>query len=187
MKKIPTMFQRDWNGNKSLVIDQPHKDCAWVFAGEGWPTRKLDGTSCLVDGGRLYKRRELRNGDAEPEGFFKSSYDEETGKTVGWVPVTTEPSDQYHRVAFKGDEVNGTYELVGPKVQGGIEGYDAHVLIAHADGALHLNNSEVPRTFAGLSAWLAGQNIEGIVWHHEDGRMAKIKLKDFGLKREGKV
>jgi hypothetical protein len=26
-------------------------------------------------------------------------------------------------------------------------------------------------------------NIEGIVWHHPDGRMAKIKGKDFGIKR----
>jgi hypothetical protein len=26
-------------------------------------------------------------------------------------------------------------------------------------------------------------NIEGIVWHHSDGRMVKIKAKDFGIKR----
>lgn len=24
--------------------------------------------------------------------------------------------------------------------------------------------------------------IEGLVWHHDDGRMAKIKRRDFGLK-----
>jgi hypothetical protein len=28
-------------------------------------------------------------------------------------------------------------------------------------------------------------NIEGIVWHHPDGRMAKLKLRDFGVKRAG--
>ena len=27
--------------------------------------------------------------------------------------------------------------------------------------------------------------VEGIVWHHPDGRMVKIKTKDFGLKRAG--
>lgn len=59
MKKIPTMFDRDWNGDRSKVVNVPHKDCSWVFAGEGWPTRKIDGTSCLVDDGQLYKRREL--------------------------------------------------------------------------------------------------------------------------------
>ena len=31
---------------------------------------------------------------------------------------------------------------------------------------------------------IVGENrldIEGIVWHHPDGRMAKIKRRDFGL------
>jgi hypothetical protein len=41
-----------------------------------------------------------------------------------------------------------------------------------------------PRDFDGLRTWLAGKDIEGIVWHHPDGRMAKIKLRDFGLKRQ---
>jgi hypothetical protein len=28
-------------------------------------------------------------------------------------------------------------------------------------------------------------DIEGLVFHHPDGRMAKIKLRDFGMKRGG--
>jgi hypothetical protein len=33
--------------------------------------------------------------------------------------------------------------------------------------------------------YLASQNIEGIVYHHPDGRMAKIKATDFyHLKRQ---
>lgn len=40
-----------------------------------------------------------------------------------------------------------------------------------------------PRDFDGLRAWLDGKDIEGIVFHHPDGRMAKIKLRDFGLRR----
>jgi hypothetical protein len=35
-----------------------------------------------------------------------------------------------------------------------------------------------------LKAYLAYKDIEGIVWHHSDGRMVKIKGKDFGLKRK---
>jgi hypothetical protein len=185
LKKIPTMFDRDWSGDRSKVVDVPHKDCAWVFAGEGWPTRKIDGTSCLVDGGQLYKRRELKKGGTEPTGFSRADYDEETGKTVGWMPVTDEPRDKYHREAFKPGLPNGTYELVGPKIQGGIEGYPESTLVPHDSGALHLDANEVPRTFSGLRDWLAGKNIEGIVWHHADGRMAKIKLRDFGHKRTG--
>lgn len=26
-------------------------------------------------------------------------------------------------------------------------------------------------------------NVEGVVWHHPDGRMVKIKTRDFGLTR----
>lgn len=182
MKKIPTIFDRDWNGDRSRVLDVPHPDCGWVFAGEGKATRKLDGTCCMVRDGKLYKRRELRKGDTAPAEFEKADFDEETGKTVGWVPVGDGPDDRWHLEAWafvKGLCADGTYELVGPKIQGNPEGYDSHMLSPHG---LHEING-VPRTFEELKEWLATQNIEGIVFHHPDGRMAKIKLRDFGLKR----
>lgn len=183
MKKIPTMFDRDWDGDRSRVVNVPHKDCAWVLAGEGVATRKLDGTSCLVRSGVLYKRRELRKGDAVPPLFEEADYDAETGKTVGWVPVEpASPGDRYHAEAF-GDGAgiaDGTYELVGPKVQGNPERYASHELVSHSSLAM---NEQPPRDFDGLRAWLDGKDIEGIVFHHPDGRMAKIKLRDFGLKR----
>jgi hypothetical protein len=50
MKKIPTIFERDWEGDRSKVLDKKNPECAWVFAGEGKATRKLDGTSCLIRG-----------------------------------------------------------------------------------------------------------------------------------------
>jgi hypothetical protein len=37
--------------------------------------------------------------------------------------------------------------------------------------------------FDGLRAWLAERDIEGLVFHHSDGRMAKIRKADFGLAR----
>lgn len=183
MKKIPTAFERDWHGDRSRVIDQAHKDCGWVFLGEGVATRKLDGTSCLVRDGHLYKRRELRPGDATPEAFELASFDDETGKSVGWVPVGDGPEDRYHREAFAdGPRTDGTYELIGPKVQGNPEHVERHMLIMHGTG-LAGPIEGVPRDFAGLREWMTGQDIEGIVWHHPDGRMAKLKLRDFGLKR----
>jgi hypothetical protein len=40
----------------------------------------------------------------------------------------------------------------------------------------------VPLTFAGLRDWLlARPHYEGIVWHHPDGRRAKLKHRDFAL------
>ena len=187
MKKIPTLFERDWNGDRSRVVDQVHAGCEWVLAGEGWGTRKLDGTCCMVRSGRPYKRRELRAKDKEPTGFETVDVDAETRKTVGWVPVGDGPEDRWHRDAFSragGDLPDGTYELVGPKVQGNPEGEAEHKLIAHDSATLRYGaDQEPPRTFGGLSAWLDGADIEGIVWHHPDGRMAKIKKRDFGLKR----
>lgn len=184
MRKIPTIFDRDWNGDRGRVVDKPHPDCGWVFAGEGVATRKLDGTCCLVRGGALLKRRELRRGERAPAGFEQEGHDAETGKTVGWVPVGEGPEDRWHREAFGGGTgfADGTYELLGPKVQGNPEGFLQHALVAHADPALVIAEP-VPRDFAGLAAWLAGQDMEGLVFHHPDGRMGKIKLRDFGLKR----
>jgi hypothetical protein len=183
LKKIPTLFDRDWDGDRSRVVNVPHKDCGWVFAGEGEATRKIDGTSCRVLDGKLFKRRELRPGDATPPDFELASHDDETGKTVGWVPVGDGPDDRYHREAFAdGPHADGTYELVGPKVQGNPERVDRHMLIMHGTGYAGILDG-VPRDFDGLREWLADKDIEGVVWHHPDGRMAKIKLRDFGHKR----
>jgi hypothetical protein len=181
MQKIPTLFERDWAGDKSRVIDKIHPGCEWVAAGEGIATRKIDGTSCMVRDGKLYKRRELRLQDCTPPDFEKISFDEETGKSVGWVPVGDGPEDKWHRAAFTGDLRNGTYELVGPKVQGNAEGFVEHVLVSHQNTGLH---PDAPRTFYGLREWFEGRDIEGIVFHHQDGRMCKIKKRDLGLKRK---
>lgn len=182
MKKIPTIFERDWAGDRSRVTATPHPDCGWVFAGEGTATRKLDGTSCMVRGGKLYKRRELREGDRIPPDFELATQDEETGKAVGWVPVGDGPEDRWHREAMVDGLPDGTYELIGPKVQSNAESQHTHVLIRHGDGIAGPLDS-VPVTFDALAEWLSGQDIEGVVWHHADGRMAKIKKRDFGLKR----
>lgn len=181
MKKIPTMFERDWDGDRSRVLDKPHPDCGWVFDGEGVATRKLDGTSCLVRAGKLYKRRELRAGQIIPHDFEIVETDEETGKTVGWVPVGDGPEDRWHREAVASlPIVDGTYELVGPKIQGNPEGYPLHALVRHNT---LLIDAYIERTFAGIRAFLEANDFEGIVFHHFDGRMAKIKKRDFGLKR----
>jgi hypothetical protein len=184
MKKIPTVFERDWNGDRSRVVDQVHAGCEWVIAGEGVATRKVDGTCCLIDGGMFYKRRELRSTEAVPTDFVEAGRDAETGKIVGWMPVGDGPEDRYHREAWNAAGIlpDGTYELIGPKIQGNPERSKGHLLVCHGHGTAGVI-ADVPRSFDGLSRWLADQDIEGIVFHHPDGRMAKIKLRDFGLRR----
>lgn len=178
MKKIPTIFVRDLSKQPAIVTSEWKAGCEWVRDGEGVATLKHDGTCCLVRDGTLYKRREFKEGQPEPAYFEHVNYDEETGKYVGWVPVGDGPDDKYHREAFaSGGFLDGTFELMGPKVQGNHEGYASHILMPH--GKIEL---EAPRTFEELKLFLTERHIEGIVWHHPDGRAAKIKRRDFGLK-----
>lgn len=183
MNKIPTLFERDWNGDKSRVINQIHQGCEWVASGEGVATRKLDGTCCLIRTGKLFKRREVKRGQSAPPDFELVHQDEETGKSVGWVPVGDTPEDRWHREAFNSALPDGTYELVGPKIQGNPEGFTMHILVSHRETEFYENT---PRQFDEMREWLREKDIEGLVFHHTDGRMAKIKLRDFGISRRAK-
>lgn len=184
MEKIISLFQRNHDGDR-LVRDEVTPGVEWVTHGEGVATQKFDGTCCLISLGVLYKRYEVKRGKTSPDNFESaSSVDPNTGKQQGWVPVGDGPEDKYHREAFQG-QANGTYELCGPKVQGNPEQLKSHVLLRHGDVMANspLLQSVVPRSFNELAAYFEGVNIEGIVWHHSDGRMVKIKAKDFGIKR----
>lgn len=184
MKKIPSIFKRDPE-NMQRVLNEPTPACAWVFAGEGWPTRKWDGTACLVSQGKLYKRYDCKKGRTPPEGFIPAQDpDEITGHWPGWILVGDGPEDKWHREAINHPDwippmQEGTYELCGPKVQGNPEGLDAHRFFGHGMTGIEGN----PRTFKEIKEFLSQNPMEGIVWHHQDGRMAKIKAKDFGIKR----
>ena len=180
MKKIISVYKRDYDGNH-LVYDEVVEGAEWVLVGEGVATRKWDGTAVLIHEGGLWKRYTLKPGRDEPVGFEPASnVDETTGKREGWVPVGDGPEDKYHREAFAADSYqDGTYELVGPKIQGNAESQGTHSLIQHGVTVLPV----VPRAFDELRDALDGGGIEGIVWHHPDGRMVKIKARDFGVKR----
>lgn len=189
MQKIPTIFERDWEGDKSRVLNKINPECQWVFDGEGIATRKIDGTCCCVIGGRLFKRREVKPGQADPENFRLVTVDAKSGKRMGWVPVDpVDRSDMRHREAFARQDTweNGTYELIGPKVQGNPENVPHHMLVMHGKGlagSLYYATLQM-RTFENLRTWFEGDiAMEGIVFHHPDGRMAKIKARDFGVKR----
>ena len=179
VKKIPTIFKRNPDNMKDL-LNEVNPGCEWVFKGEGLARRKYDGTCCLIKDGKFYKRREIKPDREVPENFILEDHDENTGKSFGWVPVND--SDKWHLEACKNPEghMNGTYELCGPKVQGNPEGLFRHTLIFHSHCDAYLR---APTGFHELNDWLSNENIEGLVWHHPDGRMAKIKKRDFGLKR----
>lgn len=186
VKKIPTIFERDWNGDRSRVLEKINPECDWVFAGDGVATRKYDGTAVLVLDRKLYCRYDAKNGKQAPAGFIPAqmSADPETGHWPGWIPAEI-PQHKWQIKLFERMsellESDETYEACGPHFQGNPEHFPEDTLVLHGSVVM----PDVPRTFAGLSEWFKGKDIEGIVWHHGDGRMAKIKKRDFGLKRDG--
>lgn len=178
MKKIPTVFARDQLDMRH-VTRYPHPDCRWVLDGEGVATRKYDGTCVRFDGQRWWTRREVKPGKTPPHAFEAVEHDEVTGKTVGWEPA--EQSDWraflLEAIEYPGGYQEGTYELCGPRVNRNPEQFERHVLVRH-DIAEEFE--DVPRDFDGLRSWLLDHpQYEGIVWHHPDGRMAKLKRRDF--------
>lgn len=181
MKKIISVFQRNYDGDR-LIRDEIVPGAEWVAAGEGVATRKYDGSCCMVQGGALYKRYDAKHGKTPPDGFIPTQDpDPNTGHWPGWLLVGDGPEDKWFREALKNTHgvYDGTYEACGPHFQSNAEGLEAEYLIRHGIDILHC----FPRTFDGIKEVLASTNIEGVVFHHQDGRMAKVKKRDFGLRR----
>jgi hypothetical protein len=205
MQKIPTLFDRDWAGDKSRVLPVINPAAAWLLEDRGArATRKRHGSAVLYKGGVLWKRHDVRPGRQKPKGWWPAQIepDVETGHWPGWVMIGDGPDDQWHRIAksFDGDHpVEGlTYELCGPKVQGNPEGLDAHYLIRHGTESLpdcprvfvdedtggrghHPVDGTVEALHARLAEYLELTPIEGIVWWGTDGQMVKLKARDFGI------
>lgn len=187
MKKIPTLYVRD-EEDRSLVTEEITDGLDWVLE-EATPTVKWDGTACMWRDGLLYKRRTIRwkqdpTDDFEPCG----KRDPETGKWVGWVLVDLDSKEDAPYLEAAGlYEVtprtfsipDGTYELLGPKIQGNPHKFETHRFVGH--GYLAIPMSLKPTNFSDIRAYLALGGIEGIVWWYENAPVAKIKAKDFGI------
>lgn len=181
MKKIQSLFARNYDTDR-LVRNEIIEGSEWVANGEGFATRKFDGTCCMVEDGKIYKRYDAKQGKTPPQGFIPAQDpDPVTGHYPGWLLCSeTDTADKYFLEAFgKQKFENGTYELCGTKINKNDEKLEGHFLIKHASEVFE----DCPRTFNELKEYLSNRDIEGIVWHHLDGRMVKIKKKDFGFKR----
>lgn len=193
MKKMPSLFDRDYENRAEdgghKVVDRVLPAARWVAEGEGVATRKWDGLAALVKDGSYFKRYDAKAGRSAPEGFkpAQPAPDEKTGHWPGWLAAKL-PEDRWllegmawgSKNLFGGGAVpDGTYEVCGPKIGtrhgANPEGLSEHVLVPHGKDVM----AECPRDYEGLRSYLASRAIEGVVWHHPDGRMAKIKKNDF--------
>jgi hypothetical protein len=198
MQKVISVFQRNYDTDR-LIRNEVVPGAEWVLAGEGRATRKWDGACCMVREGRLYKRYELKAGKPAPYDFEAAQEaDPVTGAIPGWLPVGFGPEDQWFRAAFESlkldaqvnmlDVYDATYEAVGLHFGGGHhdknpEGLERDALVIHGVDKLH----DCPRDFEGIREYLRDRDIEGIVFINRDGRMAKVKQKDYGLRRGATV
>lgn len=188
MKKIQSLFKRDYEGTRQ-VYDEVVEGSEWVLNGEGVATVKWDGTACMIEDNVLYKRYDVKKGRSVPDGAIacEEKANQHTGHWPHWVKVGDGPEDKYHRDGFEnsyGGSValpDGTYELIGPKVNGNKHQGDVRVLKSHGSVTI----TRMSTNFDEIKIFLSNNHdypFEGIVWHHPDGRMVKIKKKDFGLK-----
>ena len=198
MKKIPTLFVRDYN-NDGKVVNELTPGTEWVRDGEGLATRKWDGLAILIQGRNVYKRYDAKaftidkkTGERRvydrkpPEGFIPlQEFDPITGHLPGWIPCSL-PDDKLVIGIYNANPDNfpdGTYELCGPKIgtRGGPNPEKLNENGLYKHGCTEY--PDFPRSFDEIANELRDKDIEGIVWHHPDGRMVKVKAKDFGIIR----
>lgn len=218
MRKIPTLFLRDPE-NMARVVPAPNADAAWVFAGQGVATRKYDGTCVayarmpLADTAaaesdatlselRWWARREVKPGKPHPDNYVPVQLDATTGKLTGFEPIEQSPFRDLHAEALAADVRLlgagdggawgvGTYELIGPRINGNPDRAAEHTLIEHGlamplpevDDLIRqvgLTERDPEAACALLDSYLSILPYEGIVWHGPLGRMAKLKRRDFG-------
>lgn len=186
MKKIVSLFQRNYEGDYK-VRNEVVPGAEWVINGEGNATRKWDGTAILIKDGKVFRRHGAKKGKKVPPNFVPAQPEADplTGFWPGWVPANDRASlyilEAVEKAALEYPQgiPDGTYEACGPSIGGkhgaNPEDLAEHILVHHGEDVV----VDCPRTFVELMEYLRNRPIEGIVWHHSDGRMVKIKKSDF--------
>ena len=160
MKKIPTLFKREFDGHNIVkVLPELSSDSlAWVLEGEGEATLKIDGACCAIINGTYYKRYDAKKGKNPPHDAIPCcDPDPVTGHWPHWVPVKeNDPAARWFIEAKKNTELSecesledGTYEAIGPHFQGNPYKMESDMLTRH--GLVRL---DVERTFEGIRNYL---------------------------------
>ena len=189
MKKIPTLFIREFSGHKITgITDQVTPGMEWVMNGEGEATIKFDGSCCAIIDGRFYKRYDAKKGRTPPADAIPCcNPDPVTGHWPHWVPVKEDdPADKWFLAAYSymkdnlrpvmGTLDDGTYEAIGPHFQGNPYQLSFDMMVRHG-----WVRTEVDRSFEGIRAFLKSKIVEGLVFWKDGEPRCKIKRSDFGF------
>lgn len=170
MKKIPTLFKREFAGGRVVgITSEITLGCGDAFL-DGIATVKWDGSACAIIDGEFYKRYDCKPGEtAPPNGIPCSPRDEVTGHWPFWVPVdTSNPADKwFSKLDWMGKE-DWTYEAVGPHFNGNPHHLERDKIIAHGIDTAHVN-----RLFEDIRNYLEVTPIEGIVFWLGENLYAK--------------
>ncbi len=193
MPKLQSPFIREMKGNKYLVTNKITPDYEWVFEDESvMAIEKLDGinVSIVIEGGnvtQIYNRTERIQ-------FIN--------KGKSWIIKGILNSKEKGYLEFLGD---GQFfgELIGPRVNRNPYRLEEHLWISFSGFCQnHLKYKswgKYPKTFESISEWfkelmplytsMKGDRtgfVEGVIFTHPDGRMAKLRRDMFDWYYENK-
>jgi hypothetical protein len=175
MRKMVTLWEREDGPYGYTCTDRVAEGCEWVLDGKGEATYKWDGTACAVFDGVLYRRFTRKKQKDPPAGFIAAGSG--GGKSYGWIPVLPDDPNARHHNIWMADHLvgtsgpatvrlpDGTYELVGPKIQGNVHNIAELQLKMHGE----LRLPDFPRNQKDIRAYFERTPMEGVVWHWRDG------------------
>lgn len=188
VQKMPALFVID--RARHIATREINPAAAWIFTEPARATIKRDGTSITVtDDGKVFARRAVKKGKNAPAGFRLAEVDPITGHAFGVEPVEQSGFYKMFQEAvepFYTPLTPGTFELVGPKINGNPENMPSHILLRHgAETAVEIpdmRNVRPEDAFDLLHEIFTDfkeRGIEGVVWHGADNKRAKLRVKDF--------
>lgn len=203
MKKIPTILPKDPNNLKLVTNGE-------LLKGIKYFQLKIDGTSAMIKDGILYARYDIKliiNKKGKKTFLTKEEVkhkipigaipcqepDEKSGHWPHWILVDENPQFKYILEAFNNikksgllDIDEGTYECIGPKIQGNPHNEEEHLLIPHNHSKLNykidfekMNNNP----FEYFKNLFKDFNWEGLVAYNDKCEpIGKIRRSDFDYK-----
>ena len=159
---IAPAFILDGNGRATPTISP---GCEWITDWTAAATQKVDGIGIKIDGNTIWQRS-------------NSQWQE--------IPATEDrlaQALQRHKDVSGTAPSDGTYELIGPGINGNREMAVSYALVSHRDTRL----ANFPTDLPSIRTAMASLNIEGVVWHHIDGRMAQITMAQLGMARPNRA
>ena len=188
--KLHSPFVRELINNEYIVTNKIDKDLAWIFEDGVRAVDKLDGTNICIS---------IKNG------HINRVFNRTTEKFImninqtKWEGACMEGLAKSIQKKWLNGLKDGEYygELIGEMFNGNRHGIEGHLFVPfnYLKDNCHWNSwvqNKYPKDFNSISEWfkelpslfnlrlkLPEIKAEGLVFHHHDGRMAKLRRDMF--------